>query len=382
MATRTLLPLLAAFTLSAEPLAYAAQDETKPAPRPRIELALLLDTSSSMSGLINQAQTKLWKIVGEFETAKRNGQHADVYVALYEYGNNRLSNDSGYIRQVTPLTRDLDKISEELFALTTSGGSEHCGQVIARAVDELEWSGEGPALRSIFIAGNEPFTQGPVDYHQACHAAANKNITVSTIHCGGYEQGVSGMWADGAKLADGSYMHIDHNSKQPHIAAPQDQQLAELNTRLNATYRAYGAAPAREEALGRQRAQDANALAAAPAAAASRAVAKAGRLYNNAAWDLVDAVSEKKVDLSKIEQEELPEELRGLTAKELGGRIAELSKQRQDVQAKIKKLAAERAKFVADERAKLADKGGATLDDAIVEAVRAQAARQSFEFGE
>lgn len=380
MASRLL--LLAVFALLPQSSLLAAEAPPKPTAKPRIELALLLDTSSSMDGLISQAQTKLWKIVGEFETAKRGGQHADVYVALYEYGNDRLSGEEGYIRQVMPLTRDLDKISEELFALTTNGGSEHCGQVISRAVQELEWSSEHADLRSIFIAGNEPFNQGPVDYQEACHDAANHNITVSTIHCGGYDQGVAEMWAEGAKLADGSYMHIDQDGQEPHIPAPQDQRLAELNQQLNATYCAYGAAPAREEALKRQQSQDANAAAATPAVASLRIAAKAGRLYNNAAWDLVDAVSEKKVELSKLKQDELPEELRGLSAEELGKRIADLAKQREKVQAKIKQLSAERGKFVAAERAKLADKGGNLLDEAIVEAVRTQAARQSFEFGE
>ena len=33
---------------------------------PRVQLALLLDTSNSMDGLIDQAKSQLWKIVNEF----------------------------------------------------------------------------------------------------------------------------------------------------------------------------------------------------------------------------------------------------------------------------------------------------------------------------
>jgi len=33
--------------------------------RPVVQIALLLDTSNSMDGLIHQAQTQLWKIVNE-----------------------------------------------------------------------------------------------------------------------------------------------------------------------------------------------------------------------------------------------------------------------------------------------------------------------------
>ncbi|MCO6042519.1 VWA domain-containing protein [Aeoliella sp. ICT_H6.2] len=350
--------------------------------KPRIEVALLLDTSNSMDGLINQARTKLWKIVNEFESARRDGQRADVYVALYEYGNDRLSAEKGHIRQVVPLTLDLDKISEELFALTTNGGSEYCGQVIEQAVRELEWSDAKADLRCIFIAGNEPFTQGSVDYHDACRAAADKNITVSTIHCGSYDEGVNTMWADGAKLADGSYMHIDANRVEPNIVAPQDEQLAELNKQLNSTYCAYGGDEERKVALARQEAQDTNAAESAPAVASLRSVTKASRLYRNANWDLVDAVNEKKVELAKLDKQQLPEELRDLSTDQLAAHVKKLADQRSGIQEKIKKLASERAKYVAAERAKLAEGDSESLDDAIVESVRQQATANSFEFDE
>ena len=55
----------------------------------RIQLAILLDTSSSMDGLIDQAKTQLWKIVNEFATAKKDGKAPRLQVALYEYGKQR-----------------------------------------------------------------------------------------------------------------------------------------------------------------------------------------------------------------------------------------------------------------------------------------------------
>src|SRR5262245_19674578 len=43
------------------------------ASRPLIQIALLLDTSTSMDGLIVQAQAQLWKVVNEFAYARREG---------------------------------------------------------------------------------------------------------------------------------------------------------------------------------------------------------------------------------------------------------------------------------------------------------------------
>ena len=108
--------------------------ELKPADQPTtslrqsIMLALLLDTSNSMDGLIDQAKSQLWTIVNELAAAKcDDGSRPDIKIALYEYGNDNLPSSENYIRMVSPLTNDLDEISSKLFALTTNGGNEFCG---------------------------------------------------------------------------------------------------------------------------------------------------------------------------------------------------------------------------------------------------------------
>ena len=107
--------------------------------KPVVQIALLLDTSNSMDGLINQARSHLWKIVNEFATAKRGGKSPELQVALYEYGKSSLPAESGFIREVVPFTVDLDKISKELFDLKTNGGDEYCGWVIERAVGSADF---------------------------------------------------------------------------------------------------------------------------------------------------------------------------------------------------------------------------------------------------
>ena len=103
-------------TISPQPKITVSKDN-------KIQVALLLDTSNSMDGLIDQAKSRLWNIVNTLTTLKYNGQAPQVEIALYEYGNDGLK-DENYIRQITPLTQDLDLVSEKLFALRTNGGSE------------------------------------------------------------------------------------------------------------------------------------------------------------------------------------------------------------------------------------------------------------------
>ncbi len=81
-----------------------------------IQMAILLDTSNSMDGLIDQAKSQLWRIVNELSQARKNGQSPRLEVALYEYGKSSLPEGEGYLRMIVPFTTELDRISEELFA--------------------------------------------------------------------------------------------------------------------------------------------------------------------------------------------------------------------------------------------------------------------------
>jgi len=343
---------------------------------PAIQIALLLDTSNSMDGLIGQAKTQLWKIVNEFATTQKNGQKPVFQVALYEYGNDRISAGEGHIRMVLPLTDDLDKVSEELFGLTTCGGNEYCGRVIKTAAEGLAWSSSTSDLKAVFIAGNEPFTQGDVNYKKAVKYALSRSITISTIFCGSYDQGVSGKWKDGADLADGSYINIDQSKKGIHIAAPQDRKIARLGVELNKTYIGYGRKA--EECAARQKAQDKNAATGSGGAGVQRAVAKSSRLYKNAGWDLVDGVEEKKVDVEKLKDEELPENMRKMTPEERKAYIEKMAEKRKEIRKKIQKLNEARKKYVAEKMKELSEKGADTLDGAMIHSLKKQAESKGF----
>ena len=354
------------------------KSEPKPAKKPLVQIAVLLDTSGSMEGLIEQAKGQLWKIVNEFLKAKQDGQTPEVQVALYEYGKSSLSPQSGWIRQIVPLSTDLDKISEELFALKTNGGEEYCGWVIKDAVANLEWSNDPKVYRAILIAGNEPFTQGPENYANSCKAAIAKGILVNTIHCGGMGEGIRTKWQDGATLADGKYMVIDHNRAVVHIEAPQDKELAKLSADLNQTYLAYGSSG--RMAAERQSAQDLNVATLAPASGAvvQRAVAKASANYMNSSWDLVDAVKSKDFKLAEVKSDALPAEMQKMTEPERKEFVEKKAKERGELQAKIQKLNSEREKYVAAQMKQ--QSGTNTLDAVVVSAVREQAVKRQFKF--
>jgi hypothetical protein len=373
---KTKLILLTILALGVQILSGATEKTV--ARKSLVQIAILLDTSNSMDGLIEQAKGQLWKICNEFIKARQSGVAPEVQVALYEYGKTSLSQESGWIRRIQPLTTDLDKISEELFALRTNGGDEFCGWVIKQAVSELEWSPRPDVYKVIFIAGNEPFTQGPVNYVESCKAAISKGIIVNTIHCGPEAEGISTKWKDGAGIAEGKFLVIDQNRAVVSIEAPQDKEIARLGEELNKTYLAFGVAG--RAGAERQKGQDANAAALAPASGAivQRAVAKASANYQNSTWDLVDAAKEENFDVSKLKTKELPAEMRKMKVTERKAFIEKNATKRGELQKKIQQLNADRDKYVAQRRKETS--GVDTLDAAVISAVREQGAKRNFVF--
>ena len=363
--------------------AVLAQEKSSPAPKssaaktaaPKVQIAVLLDTSNSMDGLINQARAQIWEIVNQMAQARLEGREVHLEVALFQYGNNSLPAKEGFIQLVAPFTDDLDLISDKLFALKTNGGSEYCGMVIQKALQRLRWSDNPQDLKMIVIAGNEPFTQGPVDPFQVCSEAIKRDITVTTIHCGPRAEGVRTGWEKGARLADGSYMNIDQKAEVA-IATPFDKKLAQLGVELNKTYVFYGSREQQQARAKLQFAQDLNARKLGAPVAANRAAAKASGLYRNAQYDLVDAVQQGKADLKKLNEEELPPELKKLSPEQRKAYIEKMAKRRKELQEQIRQLDRKRRQWIAQRRKELAQKGKNTFQDAVLQALRQQAARK------
>ena len=111
-----------------------------------------------MDGLINQARSQLWTMVDQMGRMTRvvDGKTRGVKIelALYQYGNDTLSEKTGYIQQVLPFSTDLDNVSEKLHALFTNGGSEYVGEVIETAVSQTSLASilsRNSAVRSVSV---------------------------------------------------------------------------------------------------------------------------------------------------------------------------------------------------------------------------------------
>ncbi len=337
----------------------------------KIQVALLLDTSSSMDGLIDQAKMRLWNIVNTLTTLRYNRQEPEIEIALYEYGNDRLSAKEDWVRLIVPLTRDLDEISEKLFALRTNGGTEYCGSVINHAVKNLLWNDHENSLKLVYIAGNEEFNQHGFNFKEAISGATQQDIFVNTIYCGDYESGVSEFWRDGANLGQGKYFNIDSDKAIQFVATPYDDSIAYYNRNLNDTYVSFSLSGNANKA--KQVQQDESNQAMSQGAYIERSISKTkSSAYDNSHWDLADKYKKEPEAIKKMKKEDLPAALKDKSPEELEAHAKKLLAAREKNQKAIQQLSLKRQQFI-DAHQKNKKKDGDDFGEAVEKSIYALA---------
>ncbi len=322
-----------------------------------LEMVFVLDTTGSMGGLIDGAKQRIWGIVNEvMQTPAR----PDVRVGLVAYRDN----GDQYVTQVLPLTNDLDKVYTTLMEYRADGGGdgpENVRRGLADGVRKAGWSKpNGTTAQIVFLVGDAPphddYPQEP-DTLVTAGEAVQAGMIVNTIQCGADPQ-TQAVWQQIARRGEGQYFRIAQDGGVQAVATPYDAKLSELGNKLGATYLAYGggAGPKgesfREEAKARQVSTETTVAAAAPMAAqADRAVNKA---LNRDAYvgDLLQSIENKSVKLDEVKTEDLPEDLRKLSADERKKEVERRLAERQKIRDEIVSLKKQRDDYVAAERKK------------------------------
>lgn len=334
--------------------------------KPKIQVAILLDVSNSMDGLIIQAKDQLWNMVKVLGKVECNDIKPQIEIALYEYG--RSSNDvmNGYIKKINSFITDLDKIQYNLQSLNTEGGDEFCAQVISTSIDSLSWDNSNNSYKVIFIAGNESFLQGNVTYTEACKKAKEKGIIVNTIFCGDKDRGIKEHWNLGAECGKGNYTNIDQNAKHINIPTPYDTTLLVLNKKLNKTLIPYGKISEFDTVAS----YDMKSI---DKVIGYVVVRSDKNLYNRASWDLVDAIEKDSSIIQKIDREILPDSLQNKSHTYIK-QLAKLKLlERKDISSEIKRVDVLRDLFI--EKARLTTESPQTLQSEIEKIIRQQITR-------
>jgi Mg-chelatase subunit ChlD len=368
--------LSAALMLSVVPVWAWAQEApaTAVVERPRVEVVFVLDTTGSMSGLIAAAKEKIWAIANTLASAK---PVPEIRMGLVGYRDR----GDAYVTKVVDLSDDLDLVYAELTKFQADGGGdtpESVNQALHEAVTKISWSEDARTYRTIFLVGDCPphmDYQDDVKYPEVCKAAATTGICINTIQCGNHGD-TTPIWREIADKSDGQCFQVDQSGGAVLAATPYDEELAKLSREMAGTRLLYGTAEEmkmmaeREEAVAGAVAVASDAtlarrasFAAGPAAEPSRAAGK----------DIVAEVSGGRVKLADIDADELPDALKNLSPAEREARIAELAKQRAELQAKIEELSKKRQAHLEEELRKMNLDETKTFDFAIYRCISEQA---------
>lgn len=343
---------------------------------PKIQVAILLDVSNSMDGLIEQAKAQLWNMVSVMGRVTCEGVSPNIEIALYEYGRSSNPEAMGYIKQVSSFTNDLDKLFHALQSLSTNGGDEYCGYVINSSLDQLNWDTSAASYKTIFIAGNESFFQGNISYTEACKKAKEKGVIVNTVYCGSKERGIAENWNLGAECGNGSFTNIDKDAKEESIPTPYDSTLFVLNEQLNLTYIYYGddghdklQAMRQMDTVPQYDVKDINKI------MAYVVVKSDKKLYNRSQWDLIDAYEKDINIIQKVSMKTLPDTLKNKTRNDLKKVVETKAAERSIIRKKIADLNIQRIGYISAEKSRLKIDDPLTLKSEIEKTIREQVKR-------
>lgn len=366
-------PLTAPFlalvpVVPAQPIA----DPAPPSP-PLIEVVFVLDTTGSMSNLIEGAKARIWSIANRIADGDPVPDLRFGLVAYRDVGDE-------YVTRRTPLTADLDLVYDELMQFAASGGGdgpEHVNAALYDAVYAFGWRPDA-TLRLVFLVGDAPphmdYRDGK-DYRDICRAAAEKGIVINTIQCGS-DPACAEAWRDIARRSEGRFTAVAQDGGMAAVETPVDARLAELSAELTRTHLGFG--PRSEIERSEERKRKASAPpAAAGADKAEYSLKKAGYVAER---DLVDALRREAVDLDELTDDELPPELRGLAPTERRARIAEIEEERARIVKEIEELSRRRQAFLMRAAQEKGKEASSAFDREVLGILREQAGRKGIAY--
>lgn len=348
--------------------------------KPRVEAVFVLDTTGSMSGLIQAAKEKIWSIANTMASAQ---QAPEIKIGLVAY------RDRGddYITKVVNLSADLDSTYATLMDFRADGGGdgpESVNQALDDALNKMSWSQDNSTYKVIFLVGDAPAHmdyQDDVKYPVTLAAAKQRGIAVNAIQSGRNDATMQ-MWQQIAQLGSGDYFQVEQSGNAVAIATPFDKELAELSARMDETRLYYGSAEKKEKQRKKVEASEKLHAASSVESRARRAtfnVSKSGESNFLGDSELVDDVASGRVELSTIEEAYLPEPMQAMAPAERKAVIVEKAQKRKALQAQIQAMAEKRSSYLKE---KVEAEGGArdSLDEKIYSAVREQAASKGLSY--
>ncbi len=337
-----------------------------PLPRkPTVEVVFCIDTTGSMSALIEGTKLKVWSICNQILNGRPMPTLRVGLVAFRDKGDD-------YITRVFDLREDLDEVYAELQTYQAHGGGdepEHVNQALDDAVNKIRWSPDRGTSKIIFLVGDAPphmdYTDD-VKYPVTCARALDRGILINAIQCGSSAE-CAKYWKDISQKGGGGYAVIPQGGGVRSVSTPFDKRLVEINQELTRGTLIYGDARKRTEDA--RKVQMALSLPVEVAADRAGYLAKEGKV---ARYDLLEMMRAGHVDLDKLRPEELPEALQKLKPEERREYLDKLSQARTKLFREAYELDRQRSESILKELEKNKD----SFDSQVLNLLRKQTGRR------
>jgi Mg-chelatase subunit ChlD len=181
---RALVPACFAAAVAVTPSLGAGEDFGAPKGKPVVEVAFVLDTTGSMSALIEGAKRKIWSIATAIVDANPRAEIRMGLVAYRDIGDE-------YVTRTFNLTTDIQDLYANLLELRARGGGdwpESVNEALETGITKLKWTQGSEICRILFLVGDAPphmdYAQD-TKYPEVMRMARERDIIVNAVQAGG-----------------------------------------------------------------------------------------------------------------------------------------------------------------------------------------------------
>src|SRR5262245_57998926 len=330
-----------------------------------------------MGPLIEGAKRKIWSIATAIIDCSPD---ADIRMGLVAY------RDIGdiYVTKKFDLTTDIQGLYGDLLSLKAQGGGdwpESVNEALWVAVTKLSWTHGRKSTRIMFLVGDAPpHMDYPQDmkYPDMMRLARSKGITVNAVQAGSARD-TERVWRTIAQMGDGEYIPIPQDGGPVvMIETPYDDEIIELQGRINRTVIPYGQRQQRDRVKQRSELNQQAPAATASEMAGYMAKQRAGQSNVDAitgGGDLVGDTKAGRKKLSEVPDDDLPENMRRMAPAERGAYVDHQSAQRSALNGRMDELVKKRDAYVAEQRKKAPARTADSFDRAVEKTLRTQMAK-------
>lgn len=146
-----------------------------------VDLVFCVDLSASTNGILNDVRDKMWNISNGI---LQKNEATDLRIAVVGYGRPSFGSSDNYVRIISELTSDFDKLHFELHQLKAviEKGDQFVPSALRETYRNLKWSKDADADKMVYLIGNGSVYTGTLNLNEVCEDYRKNNIRINTIY--------------------------------------------------------------------------------------------------------------------------------------------------------------------------------------------------------